>query len=422
MNRNRRRDAYDVMKVREDFPVLARKVNGHPLVYLDNAATSQKPRQVIAALVDYYERYNANVHRGVHTLSIEATDAYEDARAKVQRLINAPVPESVIWTRNTSESINLVAYAYARRRLKAGDEIVTTVMEHHSDLISWQQIAKEKGVKLRFIPRTEQGLVDLSSIGDIINERTKLVAVTHMSNVLGTIVPVKEIARLAHDAGAVVLVDGAQTVPHMPVDVQDIDCDFLAFSGHKMLGPTGIGVLYGRPEILESMEPFMYGSDMILEVTYEDAKWNQLPYRFETGTPNIADAIATGIAVDYLTNLGMAAIWQHEQQLTAYALRRFAELETFRVVGPTDPTVRGGTISFTHARIHPHDLGTALDRLGIAIRTGHHCAMPLVKSYGTSAVARASMYLYNHEGEIDRLIDGLKHAEGYFSHAESRRP
>ncbi|MBM3959782.1 MAG: cysteine desulfurase [SAR202 cluster bacterium] len=421
MKTSRRGEIYDVMKVREDFPVLARKVNGHQLVYLDNAATSQKPRQVIAALVDYYERYNANVHRGVHTLSIEATDAYEEARAKVQKFINAPVPESVIWTRNTSESINLVAYAYARKHLKAGDEIVTTVMEHHSDLISWQQICKELGTRLRFIPRTEEGLIDLSTIDEIISARTKLVAVTHMSNVLGTIVPVREIAERAHAVGAVILVDGAQSVPHMPVDVQDLDCDFLAFSGHKMLGPTGIGVLYGKPEILEDMQPFMYGSDMILEVSYEGAKWNQLPYKFEAGTPNIADAIATGAAVDYLENLGMDAVWRHEQQLTAYALRRFAELENYRVVGPTDPSLRGGTISFTHDQVHPHDLGTALDRLGIAIRTGHHCAMPLVKSYGHAAVARASMYIYNHEGEIDHLIEGLKQAEGYFSHAGSRR-
>ncbi|MBI4306480.1 MAG: cysteine desulfurase, partial [Chloroflexi bacterium] len=399
---------YDVMKVREDFPILARKVNGRPLVYLDNAATSQKPRSVIQALVDYYEHYNSNVHRGVHTLSIEATDAYEEARGKVQKFINAPAPESVIWTRNASESINVVAYAYARRKLKPGDEIVTTAMEHHSDLISWQRVAKELGVKLKFIPRTDEGLLDVSSIDEIITPRTKLVAVTHMSNVLGTIVPVKEIARKAHAAGAVVLVDGAQSVPHMTVDVQDIDCDFLAFSAHKMLGPTGIGVLYGRPEILENMEPFLFGSDMILEVTYEDAKWNQLPYKFETGTPNIADAIATGVAVDYLMNLGMDLVREHEHQLTSYALRRFAELETFKVIGPLDVAKRGGTISFTHDRIHPHDLGTALDRLGIAIRTGHHCAMPLVKSYGVSAVARASMYLYNHEGEVDALIDGLK--------------
>ncbi|MBI4220174.1 MAG: cysteine desulfurase [Chloroflexi bacterium] len=416
-----RGELYDVAKLREDFPILARRVNGHPLVYLDNAATSQKPRSVIQALVDYYEHYNSNVHRGVHTLSIEATDAYEEARGKVQKFINAPVPESVIWTRNASESINVVAYAYARRKLRPGDEIVTTAMEHHSDLISWQRVAKELGVKLKFIPRTDEGLLDISSIDEIITPRTKLVAVTHMSNVLGTVVPVKEIARKAHAAGAVVLVDGAQTVPHMAVDVQDIDCDFLAFSAHKMLGPTGIGVLYGRPEILENMEPFLFGSDMILEVTYEDAKWNQLPYKFETGTPNIADAIATGVAVDYLTNLGMDLVWEHEQQLTSYALRRFAELETFKVIGPLDPAKRGGTVSFTHDRIHPHDLGTALDRLGIAIRTGHHCAMPLVKSYGVTAVARASMYLYNHEGEVDALIDGLKQVEGYFGHVGARR-
>ena len=407
----------DVERIRADFPVLTRQVNGHKLTYLDNAATSQKPNQVIQALVDYYERYNSNVHRGVHTLSIEATEAYEDARGKVQRFINAPVPESIIWTRNTSESLNLVAYTWADANVGKGDEIVTTAMEHHSDIVPWQQLAYRKGATLKIIGETETGRLDMEQAAEFITERTKMVAATHMSNVLGTVNDVKILADLVHEVGGVMLVDGAQSVPHMPVDVQALDCDFMAFPAHKMLGPTGIGVLYGRPDILELMPPWMFGGDMILEVTYEDASWNDLPYRFEAGTPNIADAIATGAAVDYLTALGMDNVWAHEQQITAYALEKFKNLRNINLLGPLEIDDKGAVISFSHDTVHSHDLGTALDQLGIAIRTGHHCAMPLVRSHGIISAARASFYIYNTEAEVDILVDGLSEAEEYFSKA-----
>jgi cysteine desulfurase/selenocysteine lyase len=407
----------DVEGIRADFPILTRQVNGRTLTYLDNAATSQKPSQVIQSLVDYYERYNSNVHRGVHTLSIEATEAYEEARGKVQRFINAPSPESIIWTRNTSESLNLVAYTWAEANVGAGDEIVTTAMEHHSNIVPWQQLAMRKGATLKIIPETENGRLDMERAAQLITDRTKIVATTHMSNVLGTVVDVKGLADAAHAVGAVILIDGAQSVPHMPVDVQALDCDFMAFSAHKMLGPTGIGVLYGRPEILEVMPPWMFGGDMILEVSYEDASWNDLPYRFEAGTPNIADAIATGAAVDYLEALGMDNVWAHEQQITAYALDRFAELDGINLLGPREVEDKGAVISFSHDSVHSHDLGTALDQLGIAIRTGHHCAMPLIRSHGIVSAARASFYIYNTEAEVDVLIDGLKEAQRYFSKA-----
>jgi len=407
----------DVESIRADFPILTRQVNGRTLTYLDNAATSQKPSQVIQSLVDYYERYNSNVHRGVHTLSIEATEAYEDARGKVQRFINAPSPESIIWTRNTSESLNLVAYTWAETNVGAGDEIVTTAMEHHSDIVPWQQLAMRKGATLKIIRETENGRLDMEHAAELITERTKIVATTHMSNVLGTVVDVKALADAAHAVGAVILIDAAQSVPHMPVDVQALDCDFMAFSAHKMLGPTGIGVLYGRPEILEVMPPWMFGGDMILEVSYEDASWNDLPYRFEAGTPNIADAIATGAAVDYLEALGMDNVWAHEQQITAYALDRFSELEGINLLGPREVKDKGAVISFSHESVHSHDLGTALDQLGIAIRTGHHCAMPLIRSHGIVSAARASFYIYNNEAEVDVLIDGLEEAQRYFSKA-----
>ena len=406
---------YDVEKVRGDFPILSTRINGRPLVYLDNAATSQKPRSVIRAISDYYERSNSNVHRGVHTLSMMASEAYEEARAKVQRFVGAPEVESIVWTRNASESINLVAASWGLGNLKEGDEIVATGMEHHSNLVPWQQLAGRTGAVLKLISVQEGGTLDMESAGEAITERTRLVAVTHLSNVLGTVNPVKDLAARAHSVGAVILVDGAQSVPHMPVDVVDLECDFLAFSAHKMLGPTGVGVLYGRPELLDAMPPYMFGGDMVLRVTYEDARWNQVPYKFEAGTPNIAGAIGTGAAVDYLTALGMESVWAHEQRLTAYALERMRELELVTVMGPQNPAGRGGTISFSHEWIHPHDLGTVLDSMGIAIRTGHHCAMPLVRSYGLTASARASFYVYNKEEEIDLLIDGLKEAERYFT-------
>lgn len=404
----------DVQKIRADFPILSRKIGKHPLVYLDNAATSQKPRQVIDALVDYYTRYNANVHRGVHTLSIEATEAFEAARAKVAKFIGAANPESIIWTRNISEAINLVAYSWGDTNVKPGDEIVITAMEHHSGIVPWQQLAARSGATLKIIPRTEEGRLNMDAAERLITRKTKIVAAVQMSSVLGTVIDVKAIGRLAHDNGALMLVDGAQSAPHMPVDVEELGCDFFGLSAHKMLGPTGIGVLYGRPEVLEAMPPWMFGGDMILAVSYEDASWNDLPYKFEAGTPNIADAIATGAAVDYLAALGMDNVRSHEIELTGYALDRFAELERVRLLGPRDNADRGGIISFVHDTIHPHDLGTALDQMGIAIRTGHHCAMPLVRSYEVVAAARASFYIYNTPSEVDALIEGIKATERYF--------
>jgi cysteine desulfurase/selenocysteine lyase len=407
--------AFDIEAIRADFPILSRKINGQDLVYLDNAATSQKPKQVIQALTDYYEQTNANVHRGVHTLSIEATDGYELARTKVANFINAPRPETVIWTRNTSESLNLVAATWADANIGEGDNIVISAMEHHSNIVPWQQLAAKKSAELRYLAAGEDGLLDVSDVDSIIDSRTKIVAVTHMSNVLGTINPVAMLAERVHAVGGVILVDAAQSVPHMPVDVQALDADFLCFSAHKMLGPTGIGVLYGKYDLLEAMPPYMFGGDMILEVTYEDATWNELPYKFEAGTPNIADAIATGAAVDYLADLGMDNVWQHEQELTAYAMEQILSMDNIRVLGPQDPTLRGGVITFIHDTIHPHDLGTALDQQGIAIRTGHHCAMPLVRSFDVVAAARASFYIYNTKSEADALVNGISETEGYFS-------
>ena len=410
----------DVKKIREDFPVLSRQVYGKPLVYLDNAATSQKPRSVIQSLVDYYEGYNSNVHRGVHALSMEATDRFEEARQKVARFIKAESPESIIWTRNTTESINLVANTWANDHVKAGDEIVLTQMEHHSNLVPWQKVAQEKGAVLRFLPIAEDGTLNLEDVDSIINPRTRLVSMVHMSNSVGTINPVKFLAARAREVGAAVAIDGAQSVPHLPVDVRDLDCDFLAFSGHKMLGPTGIGVLYVKPEVLEQMEPFLLGGEMVMEVWYDRATWNEPPMRFEAGTPNIADAIAMGAAIDYLEALGMDSVREHEIQLTRYALEAFKELEEVEVFGPRDPNVRGGIITFHSDDVHPHDLGTVLDRQGIAIRTGHHCNMPLMRTLGVVATARASFYIYNTEEEVDLLVDGLKQALRYFAHEVQR--
>jgi cysteine desulfurase/selenocysteine lyase len=413
---------YDITKVREDFPILKRAIHGKPLVYLDNAATSQKPRAVIQSLVDYYERYNANVHRGVHTLSMEATDAHEEARRKIATFINAPNPEDLIFVRNTTEAINLIALAWAMNTLKKGDRIVTTEMEHHSNLVPWQHVAQKTGAELKLIKVNDAHELDLSDMDELFSPNTRLVAFTQMSNVLGTITPAKQIIEAAHRVGALTLVDGAQSVPHMPVDVQELGCDFLAFSGHKMAGPTGIGVLYVREEIMADMEPFLRGGEMVLEVTYEDATWADLPMKFEAGTPNIADAIGLGAAVDYLSELGMDNVRRHEVELTRYALGRFRELEEVTTFGPTDLSIRGGVVSFYMGDIHPHDIGTVLDGDGIAIRTGHHCAMPLVRSkLNVPATARASFYLYNTEQEVDALIDGLKKTMRFFGNADARR-
>ena len=407
---------FDVEKIRLDFPILTKEIFGKPLVYLDNAATSQKPRQVIDALVEYYENFNANVHRGVHTLSMEATDRYEEAREKVSSFINSESSDLVIWTRNASESLNLVAYSWGENNVHEGDEILLTPMEHHSNLVPWQELARRKNAVIKFIPMLENGTLDMDRVKELITERTVLVSAVHMSNALGTINPIKELAEEAHKLGAKILVDGAQSVPHMPTDVQELNCDFLAFSGHKMLGPTGIGALYVKEEILESMEPFLTGGEMVLEVSYEKASWADLPMKFEAGTPNIADSIALGSAVDYLNALGMGNVREHEKDLTAYALDRFrkADLEGLDLFGPDDPNIRGGVFSFNTPVVHPHDLGTFLDRIGIAVRTGHHCAMPLVRSLGVAATSRASFYLYNTKKEVDILVDGVTEALRYF--------
>jgi len=411
---------FDVELVRRDFPILQRTVHGKPLVYLDNAATSQKPLAVIDALVEYYERYNANIHRGLHTLSEEATSRYEEAREKVRRFINAPGRESVIFTRNATESINLVAYAWGRAKVRVGDEIVLTVMEHHSNLVPWQVLAKETGARLRFVDIDDEGRLR-DDWREMIGEKTRLVALTQMSNVLGTINPVREIADLAHQHGAAVLVDGAQSVAHMPVDVQELDCDFLAFSSHKMLGPTGVGVLYARRRILEDMTPMLSGGHMISKVSLEDTTWNEIPSRFEAGTPNIADVIAFGAAIDYLEGIGMEVVRRHDMELTAYALDVLGQIPGVALYGPRDASIRGAAVAFNYGDLHPHDLGTALDSYGIAIRAGHHCAQPLMTRLGVTATARASFHIYNRREEIDVLAEGIQEAAKFFGDAISAR-
>jgi len=404
-----------VAHIREDFPILKRQVHGKPLVYLDNAATSQKPRQVIQALVDYYEGYNANIHRAVHALGEEATTAYEDAREKTRAFINAPVTESVIFTRNTTESINLVAYSWGRANIHEGDDILLTQMEHHSNLIPWQQLAKEKGASIRYVPVTDEGTLELNGLENLFDARTKMMALPHVSNSIGTINPVEKIAAEARRHGVMFLVDGAQGAPHLPVDVQAIGCDFYAFSSHKMLGPTGIGVLYGRKELLEEMDPFLGGGEMIRKVTFEGATWNDLPWKFEAGTPNIADAIAFGAALDYLNALGMDNVRRHEVEITAYALEKLRGIEGITIYGPPDPADRGGVISFNFDELHPHDIGTILDHHGVAIRAGHHCTQPLMRRLGISGTARASFYVYNTFEEVDALADAIRAARSFFS-------
>ncbi len=404
----------DTDAIRRDFPILGREVYGKKLVYLDNAATSQKPRQVIDALVRYYESYNANIHRAVHALGEEATAAYEEARGKVARFINAASPETVIFTRNTTEAINLVAYAWGRANLGAGDEIILTQMEHHSNLIPWQLLAEEKGATIRYIEVTADGRLELGNLSALFSPRTKLLAMPHVSNSLGTINPAAEIVAEARKRGVTTLIDGAQATPHMPVDVQEVGADFYAFSAHKMLGPTGVGVLHARREVLEEMAPFLGGGEMILKVTFEGATWNDLPWKFEAGTPNIADVIAFGSAIDYLDVLGMEKVRAHEVEVTGYALERLRTLDDVTLYGPDDPDERGGVVSFNYGDLHPHDVGTILDRQGVAIRAGHHCTQPLMRCLGVTGTARASFYLYNTQDEVDALIDGLKAARDFF--------
>jgi cysteine desulfurase/selenocysteine lyase len=398
----------DVARIRADFPILNRQVHGRPLVYLDNAATSQKPRQVIDALVRYYETSNANIHRAVHLLGEEATTAYEDARAKVARFINAPSPECIVFTRNTSESINLVAYAWGRRNVREGNEIVSTIMEHHSNFVPWQQLAKESGAKFVVIGvKDDQTLALDGGLSQYVNDRTRIVAFTHVNNTVGTINPAKELIEGAHRSGALTLVDAAQSVPHLPVDVQELDCDFLAFSAHKMLGPTGVGVLYARPGLLDEMPPFMTGGEMIAKVSIEETTWNDVPGKFEAGTPNIADVIAFGAAIDCLTEIGMENVRTHEMEITEYALRRLRQMESLMIYGPDGVDNRGGVVSFNYPGVHPHDVGTVVDRHGVAIRSGHGCNQPLMRSLDVSGVARASFYIYNTHEEVDVLIEAL---------------
>jgi cysteine desulfurase/selenocysteine lyase len=404
----------DIEHVRGQFPVLSRETKpGVPLIYLDSAATSQKPRQVIEAMSAYYEHQNANIHRGIHRLAEEATESYESAREKVTKFIGARSPRQVIFTRNTTESINLVAYAWGRANLEKGDLIVLTEMEHHSNIVPWQILAKERGVRLAFVEVTEEGLLDLSSFHDLLEDKPRLVAFTHMSNMLGTINPVKEMTRLAHETGAVVLIDGAQSVPHLPVNVSDVDADFYAFSAHKMCGPTGIGVLYGREDLLEEMPPFLGGGDMIKRVWLETFTVNDLPHKFEAGTPPIAEAIGFGAAIDFLTDIGMQTVHRHEKLLIERALDRLEEVPGVRVYGP-GVEHRGGVASFSIKGVHPHDVAQILDDRGIAVRAGHHCAMPIHEKFGLPATTRASFYLYNSVEEVDSLIEGLYQVKQIF--------
>jgi cysteine desulfurase/selenocysteine lyase len=404
----------DVEAVRADFPILERRVHGKPLVFLDSAASSQKPLAVLDAMQSYYREHHANVHRGVYQLSEEATAMYENARARVSRFIGACCPKEIIWTRNATESINLVAYTWGRANLQRGDRILLTEMEHHANLVPWQILAAEKGVELDFVRVADDGTLLIDEVPRLLTPRTRLFAFTAASNVLGTVNPVKELAALAHKAGALALVDGAQSVPHAPVDVQELGVDFLAFSGHKMLGPTGIGVLWGRRELLNAMPPFLGGGDMIREVHLRNSLWNELPWKFEAGTPAIAEAVGLGAAVDYLDKLGMDAIAQHERQLTSYALARLAEVKGLRLLGPAAER-RTGLVSFTLPDVHPHDLAAYLDSQGIAIRAGHHCAQPVHERFGIVASARASFYVYNTPAEIDALVTGLQQAVEVFA-------
>ncbi|MFB5660829.1 cysteine desulfurase [Alteribacillus sp. HJP-4] len=401
----------DVQEIRRQFPILQQEVNGHPLVYLDSAATSQKPLKVLEVLDDYYRRYNSNVHRGVHTLGSMATDGYEGAREKVRSFINAASTEEVIFTRGTTTAINKVAYSYGYANLQEGDEIVITPMEHHSNIIPWQQTAKSTGATLKYIPLQDDGTLSMEDVKNTITANTKIVAVMQVSNVLGTINPVKKIAKIAHDNGAVMLVDGAQSAPHMRVDVRDMDCDFFAFSGHKMGGPTGIGVLYGKKQLLENMEPLEYGGEMIDFVDLYESTWKELPWKFEGGTPIIAGAIGLGAAIDFIRDIGMENIEAHEAKLAQYATDKLVEVEGLRIYGPNK---RAGLVTFNIDDVHPHDVATVLDSEGIAVRAGHHCAQPLMKWLNVAATARASFYIYNTEEDIDALTDGLIKTKEYF--------
>ncbi|RGW62833.1 cysteine desulfurase [Enterococcus durans] len=403
-------------KIRQDFPILFQEVNDEPLVYLDNAATTQKPKAVLDALTDYYEHENANVHRGVHTLAERATHSYEAAREKVRSFINASETAEVLFTRGTTTSLNWVARSFGEQFIHEGDEILISYMEHHSNVIPWQQLAKKTGASLKYIELTEEGFLDMEKARELINSNTKIVSIAHVSNVLGVINPVEELAQMIHEQGGILVVDGAQSTPHMAIDVQQIDCDFFAFSGHKMCGPTGIGVLYGKRKWLEQMEPVEFGGEMIDFVELYDSTWKELPWKFEAGTPNIAGAIALGHAIDYLEAIGMENIHHYEEELVAYVLPKLQQIEGLTIYGPQDPVKRTGVIAFNLDGLHPHDVATALDMEGVAVRAGHHCAQPLLKYLQVAATARASFYFYNTKQDADRLVDAILATKEFFQH------
>ena len=394
--------------IKKDFPIFSRQINGRDLVYLDSAATTQKPTEVIDSITSYYKTCNSNIHRGIYSISIEATELYENARNTIAKFINANSSRELIFTRNATEAINLVANAWVSANLKEGDSIILTEMEHHSNLVPWQIIAKKLKLKLNFIKIQADGGLILDNLDDLFTDNAKFLSLTHVSNVLGTINPIKDIISKAHAHGITTLVDAAQSVPHMSVDVQNIDSDFFVFSGHKMLGPSGIGVLHAKKDILENMEPFLYGGDMISNVSLREAQWNDVPWKFEAGTPNIVGAIGLGKAVDYLDNLGMSNIHKHEQELYSYAIDRFSDLKEFKIFGFENKYSTGGVISFSYSDFHPHDIASILDGESIAVRAGHHCAQPLMEKLGVPATTRASFYVYNDESDIDKLFDGLQ--------------
>ena len=408
--------SFSAEQVKNDFPILTQIINDEPLVYLDNAATTQKPTAVLAALETYYREANANVHRGVHTLAERATTGYEAAREKVQHFINANESAEVLFTRGTTTSLNWVAKSYGEANVRQGDEILISVMEHHSNLIPWQQLAKKTGAALKYIELTEEGMLDMESFHAQLSEKTKIVALAHVSNVLGVVNPIQDIARLAHARGAVLVVDGAQAVPHMPVDVQELDADFYAFSGHKMVGPTGIGVLYGKRSLLEQMEPVEFGGEMIAMVDEQDSTWKELPWKFEAGTPNIAGAIGLGAAIDYLSTIGLSTIQEHEKSLMAYLWPKLIAIPGLIVYGPKDIAKRTGIVTFNLDGLHPHDVATAMDMEGVAIRAGHHCAQPLMRRLSADSTARASFYLYNTTADVDKFIEALLATKEFFAH------
>ena len=406
-------NSFDVARIREDFPILKQKVNDRPLVYLDNAATSQKPQVVIDALVNYYMTENSNVHRGVHTLSQRATDSYEEARAKVQQFLNAADDKEIIFVRGTTEGINLVAQTYGRQNVGPGDEIIISAMEHHSNIVPWQILCEEKGAHLKVVPINDDGELLMDEYEKLLSPRTKLVSIVHQSNALGTINPVEQIVELAHQRGVPVLLDGAQAVAHVPIDVQRIGCDFYVFSGHKLYGPTGVGALYGRADLLDAMPPYQGGGEMIRSVTFEKTLYNVIPNKFEAGTQNIAGSVGLGVAIDYVNNLGMGNIAAYESDLLAYGTERLSEIEPVRLIGTARN--KGSILSFVMEMAHPHDVGTILDAEGIAVRTGHHCAQPLMDRFGVSATVRASLAFYNTKEEIDTLVKGIDRVIEVFS-------